>query len=347
VIRAVEMTGRDVPIGLVLHTPGGLVLAAEQVAAALAAHPARVTVYVPHYAMSGGTMIALAADHIVMAASAVLGPVDPQIGEFPVASILAAVARKDPNEVDDRTLIYADVGRKAQQQVEAFLGKLLARLMSPENAQETAHLLSEGRWTHDFPIDVEHARSLGLPVSTDLPDEVRLLMSLYPQPRGPTFRRVHPHPLRVPAEPRTRQPGRRVDRGRRECIQGRLGLTFPARGYGRDSQSPMPGPPTAGRPRDWRREARRTGRDRRVLPRSCGERWRWQQCRRVRRPLRGCAPRAGDRGATRVRAARPPRNASGCAVPSSPVPSSASSCSTAPSSTIAPGGSMRLQPDRT
>jgi len=202
VIRAVEMTGRDVPIGLVLHTPGGLVLAAEQIAAALAAHPARVTVYVPHYAMSGGTMIALAADRIVMAASAVLGPVDPQIGEFPVASILAAVARKDPNEVDDKTLIYADVGRKAQQQVEAFLGKLLARLMSPENAQETAHLLSEGRWTHDFPIAAEHARSLGLPVSTDLPDEVRLLMSLYPQPRGrrPSVEYI-PTPYESPQSP--------------------------------------------------------------------------------------------------------------------------------------------------
>jgi len=202
VIRAVEMTGRDVPIGLVLHTPGGLVLAAEQIAAALAAHPARVTVYVPHYAMSGGTMIALAADGIVMAASAVLGPVDPQIGEFPVASILAAVAQKDPNEVDDKTLIYADVGRKAQQQVEAFVGKLLARLMPEEKAQETAHLLSEGRWTHDFPIDTEHARALGLPVSTDLPDEVRLLMRLYPQPRGrrPSVEYI-PTPYESPQRP--------------------------------------------------------------------------------------------------------------------------------------------------
>jgi ClpP class serine protease len=62
VIRAIEMTGRDVPISLVLHTPGGLVLAAEQIAAALAGHAGPVKVYVPHYAMSGGTLIALAAD---------------------------------------------------------------------------------------------------------------------------------------------------------------------------------------------------------------------------------------------------------------------------------------------
>jgi ClpP class serine protease len=168
----------------VLHTPGRLVLAAEQIAAALAAHGAPVTVYVPHYAMSGGTLIALAADRIVMAPSAVLGPVDPQIGEWPAASILAAVEKKDPNEVDDKTLILADVGRKAQQQVETFVDKLLTPRLSADRAKELAHLLSEGRWTHDFPIDVEHAQTLGLPVSTELPDEVRELMGLYPQPRN-------------------------------------------------------------------------------------------------------------------------------------------------------------------
>jgi ClpP class serine protease len=184
VIRAIEMTGRDVPISMILHTPGGLVLAAEQIAAALAGHPAPVTVYVPHYAMSGGTLISLAADRIVMSPSAVLGPVDPQIGDMPVASILAAVEQKDKNEVDDKTLILADVGRKAQHQVQAFVGKLLAKRLPEDHARDLAHTLSEGRWTHDFPIDADMAQTLGLPVSTDLPDEVRLLMALYPQPKG-------------------------------------------------------------------------------------------------------------------------------------------------------------------
>ena len=159
-------------------------LAAEQIAAALAGHPAPVTVYVPHYAMSGGTLIALAADRIVMSASAVLGPVDPQIGEWPAASIIAAVEQKDRNEVRDQTLILADVGRKAQSQLRDFVSNLLARRMPDGEAAELAIVLSDGRWTHDFPIDVGHAAKLGLPVSTDLPDEVRLLMRLYPQPRN-------------------------------------------------------------------------------------------------------------------------------------------------------------------
>src|SRR6202790_4267802 len=56
VLRAIQMTDDDVPLELVLHTPGGLVLAALQIARAISNHKARVTVFVPHYAMSGGTL---------------------------------------------------------------------------------------------------------------------------------------------------------------------------------------------------------------------------------------------------------------------------------------------------
>jgi ClpP class serine protease len=186
VLRAIELTAPNVPIDLIVHTPGGLVLAAEQIAIALAHHPAAVTVMVPHSAMSGGTLIALAADRILMAQSAVLGPVDPQIGRYAAASILAAVEGKDVNEVDDETLIMADVARKARDQVRAFvLGLLVGNGMPEDEADELAGTLSEGRWTHDYPITVQTATELGLRVSTELPGEARELMALYPQPQGP------------------------------------------------------------------------------------------------------------------------------------------------------------------
>jgi Serine dehydrogenase proteinase len=66
IIAAIKVTPDDMPIDLVIHTPGGLVLAAMQIARAVEAHKAKVTVYVPVYAMSGGTLIALAADEIVL-----------------------------------------------------------------------------------------------------------------------------------------------------------------------------------------------------------------------------------------------------------------------------------------
>ena len=87
IIAAIKDTPDDMPIDLVLHTPGGLVLAAMQIARAVEAHKAKVTVYVPVYAMSGGTLIALAANEIVLGEFSVLGPIDPQIAGFPAASI--------------------------------------------------------------------------------------------------------------------------------------------------------------------------------------------------------------------------------------------------------------------
>jgi ClpP class serine protease len=94
VMRAIQMTDADMPIDLVLHTPGGLVLAALQIAKAVREHKAKVTVFVPHYAMSGGTLIALAADEIVISEHSVLGPIDPQLGNSPAASLIKVVADK-------------------------------------------------------------------------------------------------------------------------------------------------------------------------------------------------------------------------------------------------------------
>src|SRR3989440_3317671 len=117
ILRAIRLTPPDQPIDLILHTPGGLVLAAEQIAKALAERKAKVTVFIPHYAMSGGTLIALAADEIVMDSNAVLGPVDPQIGDAPAASILKVLQVKKPEDIDDSTIILADIAAKARAQV--------------------------------------------------------------------------------------------------------------------------------------------------------------------------------------------------------------------------------------
>lgn len=182
VLRAIKLTDESVPIDLILHTPGGLVLAANQIAHALARHPSKVTVFVPHYAMSGGTLIALAADEIVMDENAVLGPVDPQLEGMPATSILRAVERKDVNEVDDKTLVLADVGAKAIRQVHDTVRKIIGAKMTAEEAQALAEELSGGQWTHDYPITTEEAVELGLPVSIEVPEDVYKLMALYPQP---------------------------------------------------------------------------------------------------------------------------------------------------------------------
>jgi ClpP class serine protease len=182
VLRAIQMTDDEVPLDLVLHTPGGLVLAALQIAKAVRDHKSKVTVFVPHYAMSGGTLIALAADEIVMCTHSVLGPIDPQLNQLPAASILKVVEEKPMARIDDETLIMADVGRKAIGQVKQAASELLERRLPAEQASALAEKLASGLWTHDYPIWASTARALGLTVSTDMPDAVLELMKLYPQP---------------------------------------------------------------------------------------------------------------------------------------------------------------------
>jgi ClpP class serine protease len=205
VLRAIRMTPDDTPIDLILHTPGGLVLASEQIAYALRDHPAKVTVLVPHYAMSGGTLLALAADEIRMDASAVLGPVDPQLGDTPAASLVRVVEKKPIERLDDRTLVMADIAEKAVRHMKQVVRDLVARRVDGKKADAIAEELAGGHYTHDDPITVEEAKALGLPVEVGLPNEAYDLMALFPQAgnRRPSVQYV-PLPLSPPARPPAR-----------------------------------------------------------------------------------------------------------------------------------------------
>jgi ClpP class serine protease len=182
IIAAIKETPPDVPIDLILHTPGGLVLAAMQMARAVEAHPAKVTVYVPVYAMSGGTLIALAADEIVMGEFSMLGPIDPQIAGLPAASIVKARDYKPSSDVWDLTVALADVSEKALAQVKKGAVELLTPRMEQGAAEALAEKLAGGHWTHDYALTAEEAKELGLPVKIGMPNDVLELMKLYPQP---------------------------------------------------------------------------------------------------------------------------------------------------------------------
>lgn len=212
VLRAIRLTSTETPIDIVLHTPGGLVLAAEQIGHALLRHKAPVTVFIPHYAMSGGTLVALAADRIVMDPNAVLGPVDPQLGQYPASSILRVTQIKSVDEIDDQTLILADVAKKAVAQVNNTVRNILTgNGMDRDKANKLSDALTCGQWTHDYPISFEEAESLGMPVSSDMPEEIIQLMELYPQGSGrrPSVQYIpvpYPRPENVPP------PGRKQEK---------------------------------------------------------------------------------------------------------------------------------------
>ena len=202
IINAIRDTDPELPIDLVLHTPGGLVLASYQIARALNRHRGKVTVFVPYYAMSGGTLIALAADEIVMSEHALLGPTDPQIGKFSAAALLRVTETKPIEKIDDETLLLADQAEKAMKQLNAIVREMLEGKMSAEATDQLSRLLTRGAWTHDYPITCDQAKQLGLNVTSEMPREFYELMKLFPQPVRRTPSVEYSQEPERPARPR-------------------------------------------------------------------------------------------------------------------------------------------------
>ncbi len=172
VLMEIHKTPDGRPIDLIVHTPGGLALAAEMIAIALKHHPAKTTVMVPFYAMSGGSLIALAADEILMEPYAVLGPVDPQINGYPAAAYEALLREKPLEAIQDEVVMLAHVARLSTGQVKNFVKWLIADRLPAEKSESLAEFLSGGYITHDTPITLETLRGWGLPVQEGVPSEV-------------------------------------------------------------------------------------------------------------------------------------------------------------------------------
>lgn len=196
VLNAIQNTPANRPLDIVLQTPGGIVLAATQIARAIKAHPAKKTVFVPHYALSGGTLIALAADEIVMGQHAVLGPIDPQVAGLPAVSLVKVTQQKQLDYIGDETLILADIGQKALDQLAKTAEELLEGTVSPNAARSIAQELTSGRWLHDHPITIEEAGELGLNVSREMPKDIAALVNLFPDT---VRRRASVHTAKVKA----------------------------------------------------------------------------------------------------------------------------------------------------
>jgi len=145
------------PVGLLIHTHGGYFQPVMQIARAVQRH-GNVTAIVPYYALSGGTLIALAAKSLQLWPHAALGPVDPQVGPFSAGALAAVLLAKSPENIDDYTLALAHESRKALAETTRLLRSLIG-----DNAAAMQRLVSGGL-PHTYPITFEEAKGLGLAV---------------------------------------------------------------------------------------------------------------------------------------------------------------------------------------
>lgn len=172
VLTQIRNTSPQRPIDIVMHTPGGLALAAEMIATAVKLHTAEVTAIVPFYAMSGGTLIALAADEILMEPYSVLGPVDPQVGGWPAGALIRLTEKKPIETITDQILLLSEIARTSLASVQRFILWLLADKLPAKVAVQAAEFLTGGYISHDTPVMLDTVQTLGLSVQATVPDRV-------------------------------------------------------------------------------------------------------------------------------------------------------------------------------
>ena len=63
--------------------------------------------------------------------------------------------KKDVNELDDETLILAEIYVKAIQQVKNSILRIVGDRMDKTTSEALSDNLTKGKWTDDLPVQVE------------------------------------------------------------------------------------------------------------------------------------------------------------------------------------------------
>lgn len=194
--RSLGYVTRQVPedidsLKMVIHSPGGRVTSANKIAKNIEDNFENIEAYVPHNAKSGGTLISLTADEIVMSDMADIGPLDPQITTDDNQRRSAKDVRegyhqalenyqfKHPSEISaPEHIMMEDMNileyQEASKSVETLLNYTIDILsehdsISHRDAYSSARELIEGYPQHDFTLVREKAEEV-LPEGMVVPE---------------------------------------------------------------------------------------------------------------------------------------------------------------------------------
>ena len=148
-----KFEGRD--FDLILHTPGGDVFSTLAISRLFNQYPGKIRGIIPLYAMSGGSMLALTCDEILMTKNASIGPIDPQLGSFfkyGSSKSWNEIVKFKGKKAEDQTISFAMTGKQYTQTIKAHLLNVIDFNLSSEQKEKLTQFLTAG--------DIEHAYAL-------------------------------------------------------------------------------------------------------------------------------------------------------------------------------------------
>ncbi|MGA8150068.1 MAG: hypothetical protein WB952_03905 [Terriglobales bacterium] len=161
---------------LLLHTNGGRVEPAYLISKCCKKSAPKFVAVVPRLAKSAGTLIALGADEIHMGIISELGPIDPQIGDYPALGLgsavenIATLCKKHPDAVEmlakylatNLNLHNLGYSERVSESAVQYAERLLSEKHLPDNQTpaDVAKRFVYGYKDHGFVIDRDEATQI-------------------------------------------------------------------------------------------------------------------------------------------------------------------------------------------
>ena len=169
-----KLNGRR--FNLVLQTPGGDVFATVLLSKILYKYANKIDVYVPNYAMSGGSLLTLTGDRLHFNDYSCIGPIDPQIGGLFSSGSAAGwkdVMRIKKNKVNDQSIIYHRIGKQVETSIYNYIYGLVKNKC--KKPKEFTKFITDGNVEHIFQLDMDMLQKYGFDVQEINPIEKELL----------------------------------------------------------------------------------------------------------------------------------------------------------------------------
>jgi len=173
------MSFRGQPFDLILHTPGGSIFFTQILSRIIKDHGG-IRCFIPYYAMSGGTMLALNCSEIYMGRMASMGAVDPQLGSmFSIGSAKSweEVVRVKQRRASDTAIQMDFMGRQYTKTIKQnIISALSDKIPDAAQLDKCAEFLTNGGIEHAYQLSIPEAQSLGIPVR-EMPADIQATLS--------------------------------------------------------------------------------------------------------------------------------------------------------------------------
>ena len=160
-----KFDGKDFDV--ILHTPGGEVFSALYISRMFKNYPGKITSIIPEFSMSGGALLSLSTDEIIMADNACIGPVDCQLGslfKYGSAKSWNQIVKYKGKRSEDGSIQMAMMGSQYTRSIRTHLENVLDFGLDKKQKKLIADYLTNGNIEHAYPLTSNELINMGIPI---------------------------------------------------------------------------------------------------------------------------------------------------------------------------------------